>query len=1330
MPDLEDIVQRITLSGQDEIIQSFGEMGKAGEEAFKNIAEAAGEMGKVIAGAAGAFGALVASTGLWARHSAEAAHSLENLAAQTGESVESMSALQGAMAALGGESERLGFAFRRMGMTIAREWEQIKKDVSEATDRALEAGFKVQNAENALWHARDERRKAMGEHGATPSELRQQKQLEATLKEREAQENLRKADKARIDEQMNSYERVSKAVKSITDGQKTYEEASKDANLNVNNVLKGLVGNTEGAQEALKKFNGSFYDIVGTGPKVKEVFYNFADYLKNAHNATEEQSIAMRLFGRAVGEDVLAPMRKLGSEGFREQEREMEKYGLIMTHSMIDTGVKFHEEYSKLSSVLSTTANQMGLLFAPSFTEGMRDLSEYLIKNHDAMMKWATDLSTKITPYITGFFDSLKGLAAYLSDSPLEKGTNAEAWEQSWKRIGTVVSTVAETIKTAIKGISSAIEALSSSTGLKPLEAAFYAFAGLATWKVIGGMIGKNILAGIGVELAAGIAGLAEGALLLFRHQQLKQQKEKFLVEHGFTEKEAREFSDKPYGEQEKELKRRGLWEGPDLTPAEKGEFEKSREPVTTKPAAPAVPGGMTVEDIRRRLAGEEKPSPPVIGEPDFWQKLFPNLWGTQGAPAPPVPHPAPEFQKRQKELKEWQELQEKQKKLDAEQRRATEGEHKPEEHPAQAPSTTPSQTWPPPPGSLQRIELERRGFRFPPQPSPTFPQSEQERVDRERRGIHVVPPPSTFPPQNEYDRIQLEQRGFRFAPPPPPPPPPPKEEHKSEVDAATKVTESRLPGAMDNAATAAERLATALNTAAGAADSEATKKTAATTTTTSSSGNAVEAAGGGPISGFGSGKSDNVPIMASVGEFVVRADGSNLGDAMAYFGHHFLGAGRFQEGGPIDDDSNKGKFLLPHDELTDRPIGRSPPIEPLPSRSSGHRSGGGGGGGGSTAAKAPTVIDERKFKRGQQNIVDLGGGDVSVLSYAEGGPVLDQGDTDLLRWAANTIGSVAGTPVAGTPVAGTPVAGGLGISKKRAAGPHETGRGGDAGGGGLPLGQGFTGSLHQIEKNWAYAVHHTGLDEALKQSESDWNTMMRMWLGGRVRGYQEGGEVEGDKNGGGGGGDESGGAPPPSSESGGDEGGGGELGSLLKWTVAPHVVGMALHAIANRFHVPLPGITDPTSRAMYLGGEGGKDVKASDIAMAAFPGLEMLDMAKKDAERGSPMRSKLRAMFGIDDPKEPAPWQPGGSFHQMAAGGLVGGFVNSVAARGYSEGGAVMAAPVAPPSGISGFHQLDLRTDQGVLRVAVSANTMEQLRSSTLGSKMTATGPRPSWYS
>lgn len=51
----------------------------------------------------------------------------------------------------------------------------------------------------------------------------------------------------------------------------------------------------------------------------------------------------------------------------------------------------------------------------------------------------------------------------------------------------------------------------------------------------------------------------------------------------------------------------------------------------------------------------------------------------------------------------------------------------------------------------------------------------------------------------------------------------------------------------------------------------------------------------GGPITGPGTGTSDSVPFMGSNGEFVVRADGSNLGDAIAFFG----GSG-YAAGGPL----------------------------------------------------------------------------------------------------------------------------------------------------------------------------------------------------------------------------------------------------------------------------------------------------------------------------------------------------------------------------------------------------------------------------------------------
>ncbi len=69
--------------------------------------------------------------------------------------------------------------------------------------------------------------------------------------------------------------------------------------------------------------------------------------------------------------------------------------------------------------------------------------------------------------------------------------------------------------------------------------------------------------------------------------------------------------------------------------------------------------------------------------------------------------------------------------------------------------------------------------------------------------------------------------------------------------------------------------------------------------------------ASGGPVRGAGTGTSDSILARLSHGEFVVRADGSNLGDAIAHYSRRFAEGGlvehlftpdvpRFADGGPV----------------------------------------------------------------------------------------------------------------------------------------------------------------------------------------------------------------------------------------------------------------------------------------------------------------------------------------------------------------------------------------------------------------------------------------------
>jgi hypothetical protein len=80
----------------------------------------------------------------------------------------------------------------------------------------------------------------------------------------------------------------------------------------------------------------------------------------------------------------------------------------------------------------------------------------------------------------------------------------------------------------------------------------------------------------------------------------------------------------------------------------------------------------------------------------------------------------------------------------------------------------------------------------------------------------------------------------------------------------------------------------------------------------------------------------------------------------------------------------------------------------------------------------------------------------------------------------------------------------------------------------------------------------------------------------------------------------------------------------------------------------------------------------------------------------------------------------------RFANGGLVGGFVNGV--RGYAEGGQVV--PSTSRDQAASYHALDITTDKGSFRAHISQDTMDALQGSALASKLSRTGEKPSWYS
>jgi hypothetical protein len=136
-----------------------------------------------------------------------------------------------------------------------------------------------------------------------------------------------------------------------------------------------------------------------------------------------------------------------------------------------------------------------------------------------------------------------------------------------------------------------------------------------------------------------------------------------------------------------------------------------------------------------------------------------------------------------------------------------------------------------------------------------------------------------------------------------------------------------------------------------------------------------------------------------------------------------------------------------------------------------------------------------------------------------------------------------------------------------------------------------------------------------------------------------------------------------------------------------------------------------------YLVGEQGPEVFKPKTAGSIIPnsvlqkmtqhvgtfGLKgVLQRAKKDAEEGHPLRTRLRAMLGLHDPGEPAPWQAGGQWAARASGGPVSGGSSYL----VGEAGPELFAPSGSGGG----------SDEGKRLLAEQTHQVRELNANTEG--------------
>lgn len=425
MANPEDIIANIIVEGGDDADATFKKVAESGKSALAELASAFGP----VAEAGAAFSAAIIGVGValetWSRHASEAITELSHLASQVGVTITEMSALEGTFASMGVNTDSLGVAFKRLAVQIELQWGQIQKSIRGASDLAINdmlamqsAALNVEKAGASLVTAQQKLREITTGEKVSPETQKQQQVQAAVLAVEEAELHLQEAIQKRNEaakkaneDYKNSMEAVGNAVQAVASGQANFADASKNANLEIQNVIKGLVlsaGASQGASESLQGFTGGLGDITNQAPAAKEVFYQLADFMKNSGDAALNTAVSFRLFGRGVRADMIEALSQ-GSQAIKDHEQHLIDLGLVYTKTDEEIALGLHKATAALSYDLSTTSNQIGNLFSPAWTEVANNFTKAIENAHKSIIDFASALASDVNPLITDFFKLITG---------------------------------------------------------------------------------------------------------------------------------------------------------------------------------------------------------------------------------------------------------------------------------------------------------------------------------------------------------------------------------------------------------------------------------------------------------------------------------------------------------------------------------------------------------------------------------------------------------------------------------------------------------------------------------------------------------------------------------------------------------------------------------------------------------------------------------------------------------------------------------------------------------------------------------------------------------
>lgn len=118
--------------------------------------------------------------------------------------------------------------------------------------------------------------------------------------------------------------------------------------------------------DAFRELGVQITDTSGNMRSAEEVFYDTIDALRQISNATEQDQMAMQIFGKSATE--LTGVINAGSQGLKEYQNEATALGMILSSDEIQAASEAKDAFDRLNAAFESAKMKIGAELAPVLT--------------------------------------------------------------------------------------------------------------------------------------------------------------------------------------------------------------------------------------------------------------------------------------------------------------------------------------------------------------------------------------------------------------------------------------------------------------------------------------------------------------------------------------------------------------------------------------------------------------------------------------------------------------------------------------------------------------------------------------------------------------------------------------------------------------------------------------------------------------------------------------------------------------------------------------------------------------------------------------------------